>query len=216
MSSAAAVASAVSPVTRTTGGAGGGTDVPTANAVPVSWLIAGDDVELSENDTHGGVPALNVGPDVGFSVSQVPVDVSYHVIAVPTFGPQTFSVSLEKLLPDDTSTSISDPTVSVDGGGLGVEVSWDTVTAPSPVAFAWTTTPVVGFVLSTVPVDPVDEDEEPVDTSVDVDGAGGGVVGGGGEVRGPTVTVNAGLDADAPKSVEPGYDAVIECCPVAA
>ena len=171
MSSAAAVASAVWPKTRVTA------SEPTANAVPVSWLIVGDEDEVRENDTHGGVPALNVGPEVGLSVSQAPVAVSYHVIAVPTFGPQTFTVSVEKLLPEETCTSMSDPTVRVEGGGVGVEDSCANVTAPSPVAVTVAVTPVVGLVLTTVPVAPVDEDDEPVETSFDVGGAGGGEVG---------------------------------------
>jgi hypothetical protein len=150
--------------------------------------MVGDEVEESENDTHGGVPVLNVGPEAGFSVSQAPGGVSNHMIVVPTFGPHTFTVSLLNVLPEDTWTSTSAPTVSVEGGGCGAELSCATVTAPLPVASTVAVTPVVGFLLSTVPVDPVVEEDVPVATSFDVEGGVGGVggLGGVGGVGGAT------------------------------
>ena len=145
--------------------------------MPLSAEIGGADVLLREKDTHGGELELSVGPDAGVSVFQVPGGVAYHVIFVPTSGPHTFTVSVVNVLPADTWTSMSAPTVTVLGGGFGADLSSATVTAPTPVALTDVVTPVVGSLLWTVPVVPFGVVDEPVETSCDVGAGGGGVVG---------------------------------------
>jgi hypothetical protein len=133
----------------------------------------GVEVAVRVKVTHGGVPGESVGPDEGATASHVPGGVSNHWIAVPTFVPQTFTVSLVNVLPEATWMSTSAPTVSVDDVGFGAAVSCAIVTAPLPEASTVKVVPVEGSLLTIVPVDPDGELDVPEAVAVDVAGAAG-------------------------------------------
>ena len=81
--------------------------VPTANTVPLSWLMLGDDVLLKVVVMQEVVPPTRVG--AGRTGSHPPPPPfafgSHQLSASPPFRLHTVTVSEVKVLPEDTRTS---------------------------------------------------------------------------------------------------------------